>query len=47
MESACEATAGAMAAMIGADESAVRALAADTDVGRRKPERARPDRDLR
>lgn len=32
MEAACEATAGAMAAMIGADESAVRALAADTDV---------------
>ena len=32
MEAACEATGGAMAAMIGADESAVRALAADTDV---------------
>src|SRR5205814_6991197 len=32
METACETTAGAMAAMIGADESAVRALAADTDV---------------
>ena len=32
MEAACEATTGAMAAMIGADESAVRALAADTDV---------------
>src|SRR6185436_8345422 len=32
MEIACETTAGAMAAMIGADESAVRALAADTDV---------------
>jgi [acyl-carrier-protein] S-malonyltransferase len=32
MDAACEATAGAMAAMIGADESAVRALAADTDV---------------
>ena len=32
MEAACEITAGAMAAMIGADESAVRALAADTDV---------------
>lgn len=32
METACEATAGAMAAMIGAGESAVRALAADTDV---------------
>lgn len=32
MESACEATGGAMAAMIGADEAAVRALAADTDV---------------
>jgi [acyl-carrier-protein] S-malonyltransferase len=32
METACESTAGAMAAMIGADESAVRALAADTDV---------------
>ena len=32
MEAACEATSGAMAAMIGADESAVRALAADTDV---------------
>jgi [acyl-carrier-protein] S-malonyltransferase len=32
MEAACEATAGGMAAMIGADESSVRALAADTDV---------------
>jgi [acyl-carrier-protein] S-malonyltransferase len=32
MDAACEATAGAMAAMIGADESAVRSLAADTDV---------------
>jgi len=32
MDAACDATAGAMAAMIGADESAVRALAADTDV---------------
>ena len=32
MEAACEATTGAMAAMIGADESAVRMLAADTDV---------------
>src|SRR5918997_1104409 len=32
MEAACEATAGAMAAMIGADESAVRQLAAATDV---------------
>lgn len=32
MEAACEATAGAMAAMIGADENAVRALAADADV---------------
>ena len=32
MEAACEATSGAMAAMIGGDESAVRALAADTDV---------------
>ncbi|MGI8481995.1 MAG: ACP S-malonyltransferase, partial [Chthoniobacterales bacterium] len=32
MEIACETTAGAMAAMIGADESTVRALAADTDV---------------
>jgi len=32
MEAACEATAGSMAAMIGADEAAVRALAADTDV---------------
>lgn len=32
MEAACEATGGAMAAMIGADEAAVRALAADTDV---------------
>ncbi|HEY2798986.1 MAG TPA: ACP S-malonyltransferase [Chthoniobacterales bacterium] len=32
MEAACEATSGTMAAMIGADESAVRALAADTDV---------------
>ncbi len=32
MEEACATTAGAMAAMIGGDESAVRALAADTDV---------------
>ena len=32
MESACAATAGAMAAMIGANESTVRSLAADTDV---------------
>ena len=32
MEAACNATAGAMAAMIGADETAVRQLAADTDV---------------
>ena len=32
MEAACDATAGAMAAMIGAEESAVRALAAATDV---------------
>jgi [acyl-carrier-protein] S-malonyltransferase len=32
MDAACAATGGAMAAMIGADESAVRALAADTDV---------------
>ncbi|MDQ6861732.1 MAG: ACP S-malonyltransferase [Verrucomicrobiota bacterium] len=32
MEEACDATAGAMAAMIGADETAVRQLAADTDV---------------
>jgi [acyl-carrier-protein] S-malonyltransferase len=32
MGAACAATAGAMAAMIGADETAVRALAADTDV---------------
>src|SRR5947199_7155743 len=32
MEEACAATAGAMAAMIGADENAVRQLAADTDV---------------
>ncbi len=32
MDTACAATAGAMAAMIGADETAVRALAADTDV---------------
>src|SRR3954452_5093960 len=32
MEEACDATAGGMAAMIGADENAVRALAADTDV---------------
>lgn len=32
MEIACDATAGAMAAMIGADETAVRSLAADTDV---------------
>ncbi len=32
MEAACEATSGAMAAMIGADESAVRRLAAATEV---------------
>ena len=32
MDEACAATNGAMAAMIGADESTVRALAADTDV---------------
>ncbi|MDQ6938927.1 MAG: ACP S-malonyltransferase [Verrucomicrobiota bacterium] len=32
MEAACDATAGAMAAMIGADETAVRGLASDTDV---------------
>ncbi|MDP9254392.1 MAG: ACP S-malonyltransferase [Verrucomicrobiota bacterium] len=32
MDEACAATSGAMAAMIGADESTVRALAADTDV---------------
>jgi [acyl-carrier-protein] S-malonyltransferase len=32
METACEATSGAMAAMIGADEPVVRALAAETDV---------------
>lgn len=32
MAAACAATAGAMAALIGGDESAVRALAADTDV---------------
>ena len=32
MDVACAATAGAMAAMIGADENAVRQLAADTDV---------------
>src|SRR5687768_13424621 len=32
MDAACAATAGAMAAMIGADESSVRALAANTDV---------------
>ena len=32
MQEACEATSGAMAAMIGADESAVRDLAAQTDV---------------
>ena len=32
MDAACAATAGAMAAMIGAEESAVRTLAADTDV---------------
>src|SRR5437764_5504065 len=32
MDAACAATAGAMAAMIGADENAVRQLAADTDV---------------
>jgi [acyl-carrier-protein] S-malonyltransferase len=32
MDAACAATAGAMAAMIGADENSVRTLAADTDV---------------
>jgi len=32
MDAACAATAGAMAALIGADENAARALAADTDV---------------
>lgn len=32
MDAACAATAGAMAALIGADENAVRTLAADTDV---------------
>jgi [acyl-carrier-protein] S-malonyltransferase len=32
MDAACAATAGAMAAMIGADENTVRGLAADTDV---------------
>ena len=32
MQEACEQTAGSMAAMIGADESAVRTLAAETDV---------------
>ena len=32
MEAACEATSGAMAAMVGGDETAVRALAAATDV---------------
>ena len=32
MDEACAATSGAMAAMIGADENAVRALAADSDV---------------
>src|ERR1044071_8933261 len=32
MQAACDATDGAMAAMIGGDESAVRQLAADTDV---------------
>jgi [acyl-carrier-protein] S-malonyltransferase len=32
MDAACEATSGAMAAMIGADETIVRTLAADTDV---------------
>jgi [acyl-carrier-protein] S-malonyltransferase len=32
MDAACAATAGAMAAMIGADENVVRGLAADTDV---------------
>jgi [acyl-carrier-protein] S-malonyltransferase len=32
MDEACEKTSGAMAAMIGADESSVRALAADADV---------------
>src|SRR6266403_3493524 len=32
MDEACAATSGAMAAMVGADESDVRALAADTDI---------------
>src|SRR6266566_4257380 len=32
MDEACAVTSGAMAAMIGADENAVRALAADTDI---------------
>jgi len=32
MQEACEQTQGGMAAMIGGDESAVRALAAETDV---------------
>jgi len=32
MDEACAATSGAMAAMVGADENAVRALAADTDI---------------
>ena len=32
MDEACTATNGAMAAMIGADENTVRALAADADV---------------
>src|SRR5213078_952794 len=32
MDEACAATSGAMAAMIGADENAVRAMAADADV---------------
>ncbi len=32
MQEACDATTGSMAAMIGADESAVRALASETDV---------------
>ena len=40
MDAACAATAGAMAAMIGADESSVRTLAANTDVV--KPVRAGP-----
>jgi [acyl-carrier-protein] S-malonyltransferase len=47
MESACEATGRCDGGDDRRDESAVRALAADTGRGRGKPERARPDRDLR